>query len=86
MPRLEQVMRGVKRTQAKGGKKGKKRLPILVEILAKLRTFWQNCTTGDAEMLWAAASVCFFVFFRSGELTVPSELGYDANVSAPELQ
>ena len=30
-------------------------------------------------MLWAATSLCFFGFFLSGELTVPSELGYDAN-------
>ena len=28
-------------------------------------------------MLWAAASLCFFGFFRSGELTVPTEAGYD---------
>ena len=34
MPRLEQVMWGVKRTQAKGGKNSKERLPISVEILA----------------------------------------------------
>ncbi len=28
-------------------------------------------------MLWAAASLCFFGFFRSGEITVPSETTYD---------
>ena len=28
-------------------------------------------------MLWAAATTCFFGFFRSGELTVPSLTGFD---------
>ena len=60
MPRLEQVMGGVKRTQAEGGKKGKERLPISVEILEKMRTFWQNCATGDAEMRHLYASLGFF--------------------------
>ena len=28
-------------------------------------------------MLWAAASLCFFGFLRSGEITVPSDSAYD---------
>lgn len=79
MPRLEQVLRGIKLTQAKGGKKGRERLPISVEILGKLHVVWRKRATVDAGMLWAAASLCFFGFFRAGELTVLSESGYDAS-------
>ena len=30
-------------------------------------------------MLWAAASLCFFGFFRSGEITVPSLTSFDTS-------
>lgn len=36
MPWLEQVIQGIKYTQARGKKKGKARLPISVDILHKL--------------------------------------------------
>lgn len=71
-------MRGIKLTQAKGSKVGKVWLPVSIEILGKMREVWQVEATYDSEMLWAAASLCFFGFLRSGELTVPSESGYDA--------
>ena len=31
----------------------------------------------DILMLWAAAVLCFFGFFRSGEITVPSQNAFD---------
>jgi hypothetical protein len=31
----------------------------------------------DNMMLWAAATLCFFGFFRSGEITVPGESSFD---------
>lgn len=33
----------------------------------------------DIVMLWAVASLCFFGFFRSGEITVPSLTSFDAS-------
>lgn len=76
MPRPKQVVRGIKMTQAKKGNK-KARFPISVEVLGKLRDAWIVTTKWDNKMLWVAASLCFFEFFHSGELTVPSEAGYD---------
>jgi len=29
-------------------------------------------------MIWAAATLCFFGFFRSGEITVPTEKAFDS--------
>ncbi len=31
----------------------------------------------DAAMLWAAVTLCFCGFLRSGEVVVPSQSGYD---------
>lgn len=73
MPRLEQVIRGIKLTQAKGNK----RLPISIEVQGKMRESWQLVASQDSGMLWAAASVCFFGFMRSGEITIPSEGDYE---------
>ena len=77
MPRLEQVLRGIKLTHARGEKEGNVRLPVSIDVLEKMRVVWQTSASRDSEMLWAAASLCFFGFLRSGELTVPSEEGFD---------
>jgi hypothetical protein len=34
----------------------------------------------NASMLWAASSMCFFGFLRSGEVVVPSDTGFDPSV------
>lgn len=34
----------------------------------------------DLTMLRAAVSICFFDFFRSGEITVPSVSGFDSRI------
>ena len=77
MARLEQVLRGIKSMQARGNVKERPRLPITIELLHKMRRVWQEEATGDAKMLWTASALCFFGFFRSGELTVPSNTLYD---------
>ena len=77
MARLEQVLRGIKSIQAKQGRKERPRLPISLDMLRKLHDVWTVDSSYDGRMLWAAASLCFFGFMRSGELTVPSNTGYD---------
>ena len=78
MVRLEQVMRGIKSTQARGGIKGAVRLPVTLEILRKLKAVWTESEPHrDGVMLWAAAALCFFAFLRAREMTVPSDTAYD---------
>ena len=77
MPRLELTLRGLKRVQAEQGRQQRERRPITVEILLKIRRVWQKQSGWKPEMLWAASSLCFFGFFRSGELTVPAEGEFD---------
>lgn len=58
MPRLEQVVKGVKATQVKEGKKVKARLPITPELLLRMKQAWsQKQDSRDVVMLWAAVSV-----------------------------
>ncbi len=69
-PKLECVVKGIKREQAhkKGGTP--KRLPITIEILQKLCV--SRSHEADTFMLWAAVTTCFFGFMRSGEMTLTS--------------
>ena len=67
MARLEQVLRGIKSVQSKGPKRAQARLPITPELLRRLHQVWV-VGGGDLDgiMLWAAATLCFFSFLRSG--------------------
>lgn len=71
-PRLEYVLRGVKLRQAKAqGTKPKKRLPVTMDIMDKLRDVWKKDGKNyDAIMLWVASCMCFYGFLHSGEVTV----------------
>lgn len=77
MPKLEYLMKGVKRA-APGGVR--RRLPITVEILAELKLHWLRPSAGtDVKMLWAVSCLCFFGFLRLGEAVAPSPGSYDLN-------
>lgn len=79
MPQLEYVMTGLKRSAT--GNPRRQRLPITPAILRQMKEVWRTLPCQqDAVMLWAAATLCFFGFLRSGEVVVPSDGGYDPAV------
>ena len=70
MPRLSQVLRGVRNTQPT--KSRFTRRPITPGILLRIKEGWEKePLVQDKTMLWAAMLLCFFGFFRSGEICAP---------------
>ena len=80
LPHLRLILTGIKRSQAEEGSyAARPRLPITPVILRRIRELWNSRPNrGDFTMPWAAVTLCFFGFFRSGEITVPSQEAYDA--------
>ena len=79
LPRLRLVQAGIQRcySQQRQGK-DHIRLPITPEILLKLRSYWDQFSSDkDIIMVWAAAVLCFFGFFRSGEITLQSTTSFN---------
>ena len=61
----------------------RRRLPIIPAILRQTRppaTRRPVTASYQETMLWAAATVYFFGFFRAGEITVPLSSAFDARV------
>ena len=79
MPRLVQALQGVKRKRAEQGGTTQVRLPITVDLLEKMRAVWSQEGSDDSRILWAAATICFFGFMRSGEITVPEGATFDTS-------
>ena len=77
MPRLRLVQSGIQRAHA-SKQTTKIWLPITPAILIKLKKHWTpRKSDPDIIMLWAAAVLCFFGFFRAGEITIPTVSGFD---------
>ena len=72
MPRLRLVQSGIQRAHA-SKQATKIRLPITPAILIRLKEHWTpRKSEPDIVMLWAAAVLCFFGFFRAGKITIPN--------------
>ena len=82
LPRLRLVQAGVQRARAEQGhSRVRQRLPVTPAHLRLVRSIWNHYAADpDIVMLWAAATACFFGFFRSGEITVPSRNAYNPKV------
>ena len=76
MPRLSQVLRGVRTTQPT--KSWFTRLLITLEILLRIKEGWEKKPlVQDKTMLWAAMLLCFFGFFCSGEICAPPSQSFN---------
>jgi len=79
LPRLRLVQSGIQQANVNHGDI-KVRLPITPSILYKLKEFWTpQQTNRGVVMIWAAAVMCFFGFFRAGEITVPTVASFDGS-------
>ena len=80
LPRLRLVQNGVRRERAESSPAQlPTRLPITPSLLRLLRPP-PGPPSYDECLLWAAATVCYFGFFRAGEITVLSASTFDARV------
>ena len=79
--RLKLVQSGIERIHAQRPSSATKiRLPITPSILSKIQShLLATSMDHDSIMLWAAAALCFFGFFRSGEITTPTLSTFEAN-------
>ena len=81
MPRLRQVLKGIRVQAVKNGRTSRPRLPITPSILYKLRKVWlEDNSSFNNIMLWAASTTTFFGFCRSGEITVECESKFDPKI------
>lgn len=81
LSRLKLIQAGITRVHAlapPSQRQTRIRLPITPAILHGIHKLWSpRAADPDVVMLWAAATLCFFGFFRAGEITVPSLTSWD---------
>ena len=82
LPRLRLVQAGIQRTHLEqASKPSRTRLPITPAILRAMQSTLEPRATDPAViMIWAAALLCFFGFFRSGEITTPNTTGFNPKI------
>ena len=81
MPKLEYVLRGVRKHEVEKGAGQRPRLPITPDILRRIKAQWEpTAHTWDTRMVWAACCLCFFAFLRVSEMAVPDDTSYDPDV------
>ncbi|XP_011404552.1 PREDICTED: uncharacterized protein LOC105313084 [Amphimedon queenslandica] len=70
MPRLERIIKGLRRIRGQQGKALQKRI-IVPAILRQMRAYWVGIGSDyKCTMLWATVVTCFFGFMLAGELVV----------------
>jgi len=74
-PRLHLILRGIKKRQA-GLRPKRKRLPITISLLRKIRHLLAKQPSYDSTTLWAMCCLAFFGFMRVSEFTIPREGSY----------
>ena len=79
-PRLEQVLRGIKREQS-CKLPTKLRLPITTQIMQQIKVFLLKSPHDyNSILMWAVCCTAFFGFLRCSEFTVPKEQDYNPTV------
>ena len=81
MPRLCQVLKGIKFQTAKLGKSTRLHLLITPSILRELKSTWLSGNPSYDDLMLSAATVAtFFTFCRSGVITMENEKHYGPKV------
>ena len=82
MPRLCQILRGIKVIAGLQGHSKRIRLPITPSILRKMKKIWVGGEDDfNKVMLWAAATTTFFTFCQAAEITIPEGKTYDLHTN-----
>ncbi len=69
LPLLKRIQAGISRIRLEKGKQGTKvRLPITIQMLARIQDQLQSSVSENKAMVWEVACTAFFGFFRLGEL------------------